>query len=333
MAFYAAFLATGHAIALKSIKSGTVKKYLSDIAKFLQNFDTETDRNVCKPKGTITRPIQSITSEMKRFEDMPKRREPWTLQLQSRLDKICEDETPDSLNPCLRNIYGNGLVSGDRRVEILQPSFNRAPEKPQLNNRGEPYAFMKNDIIFFASNRRTVIPHAKAIKSPRSVFYVQKRYHVQKNGDNGATKLHARNTKHPNLCNVTHWLTIVDRFIRLVGESVNDRPLAIYNDDKTGKILNICSNDSKKTMQMVVKLEYGYTEKVDLDRWTNHSLRVGACCILQSQKCPDQVIQDTLRWKSETWKMYCRNLASVAIDLCNTISDEFDQQLLANLII
>ena len=86
-------------------------------------------------------------------------------------------------------------------------------------------------------------------------------------------------------------------------------------------------------MQMVVKLEYGYTEKVDLDRWTNHSLRVGACCILQSQKCPDQVIQDTLRWKSETWKMYCRNLASVAIDLSNTISDEFDQQLLANLII
>ena len=29
MAFYAAFLVTGHAIALKSIKSGTVKKYLS----------------------------------------------------------------------------------------------------------------------------------------------------------------------------------------------------------------------------------------------------------------------------------------------------------------
>ena len=272
MAFYAAFLATGHAIALKSIKSGTVKKYLSDIAKFLQNFDTETDRNVCKPKGTIARPIQSITSEMKRFEDMPKRREPWTLQLQSRLDKICEDETPDSLIPCLRNIYGNGLVSGDRRVEILQPSFNRAPEKPQLNNRDEPYAFMKNDIIFFAANRRSVIPHAKAIKYPTLVFYVQKRYRIQKNGDNGAEKLHARNRKHPHLCNVTHWLAIVDRFIRLVGESVNDRPLAIYKDDKTGKILNICSNDSKKTMQMVVKLEYGYTEKEDLDRWTNHSL-------------------------------------------------------------
>ena len=72
MAFYAAFLATGHAIALKSIKSGTVKKYLSDIAKFLQNFDTETDRNVCKPKGTIARPIHCITNKMKRFKDMQK---------------------------------------------------------------------------------------------------------------------------------------------------------------------------------------------------------------------------------------------------------------------
>ena len=39
IAMYAAFLATGHTIALKSIKSRTVKKYLSNIAKFLQNFD------------------------------------------------------------------------------------------------------------------------------------------------------------------------------------------------------------------------------------------------------------------------------------------------------
>ena len=121
---YAAYLATGHAIALKSIKSGTVKKYLSDIAKFLQNFDTETNRNVCKPNRTIARPIQSITNKMKQFKDIPNRHKPWTVQLQTRLKIICGDEAPDSLLSALRNFYGNGLISGDRRCEVLQPVFN-----------------------------------------------------------------------------------------------------------------------------------------------------------------------------------------------------------------
>ena len=44
------------------------------------------------------------------------------------------------------------------------------------------------------------------------------------------------------------WLDIVERFLRLVGPNVTDRPLAIYKCEKTKKILNICSNDSKILM-------------------------------------------------------------------------------------
>ena len=65
MAIYAASLATGNAIALKSIKSGTVQKDLSETAELLRNFDNDRNRNVYKTNGTMAYPISCITNEMK----------------------------------------------------------------------------------------------------------------------------------------------------------------------------------------------------------------------------------------------------------------------------
>ena len=48
---------------------------------------------------------------------------------------------------------------------------------------------------------------------------------------------------------------------------------------------------------------------------TNHSIRVGMACILQSQGKPGDYIQRALRWCSETWKLYTRNLWSESIDI------------------
>ena len=141
----------------------------------------------------------------------------------------------------------------------------------------------------------------------------------------------AWNKTHPHLCPVEDWLDIVERFLRLVGPAVTDRPLAIYKCEKTKKILNICSDDSKKLMRLIVRKTYDITDKKELNKFTNHSIRVGACCILQSRKASDSFIQSTLRWKSDTWKMYCRNLTSVATDLTENISCEYEAALLSNL--
>ena len=137
---------------------------------------------------------------MKQYKDIPNQRKPWTVQLQTRLEKISRDKVHNSLISALQN----GLISSNRRCEVLQPGFNRNPEKPQLDDRGDPYAFMLGDATFFGANRRTVIPHVTAIQYPTLVFFVEKRYQVQKNGDNDAKKSHARNTVHPHLCNVKH---------------------------------------------------------------------------------------------------------------------------------
>ena len=73
LAFYAAFLATGHAISYKSIKSGTVTKYIGDIANFLRNFANNQSSNIHKVGNTVAHQISSTTKEMKRFEDKPNR--------------------------------------------------------------------------------------------------------------------------------------------------------------------------------------------------------------------------------------------------------------------
>ena len=104
-----------------------------------------------------------------------------------------------------------------------------------MNIRNDPYAFCIGDIEFFSSNGRTVIPHQIAVKNRHRVHYTEKRYRVQKNGMNGEKKKLARNTAHPHLCPVEDWLDIVERFLRLVGPDVTDRPLAIYRCDKTKK--------------------------------------------------------------------------------------------------
>jgi hypothetical protein len=53
-------------------------------------------------------------------------------------------------------------------------------------------------------------------------------------------------------------------------------------------------------------------EKSALQFFLAHSLRVGACIILQAMGFVSHQIQQMLRWKSESWLMYSRNLHVVS---------------------
>ena len=77
LAMYAVFLAMGDAISCRSIKSSSVTKYIGDIANFLRQFAEYSTRDVKIVGSSIAYQISSITTEMKTFEDIPNRREPW----------------------------------------------------------------------------------------------------------------------------------------------------------------------------------------------------------------------------------------------------------------
>ena len=82
---------------------------------------------------------------------------------------------------------------------------------------------------------------------------------------------------------------------------------------KVDKILHITDIEINKVLQEAAKAAHGITDPKDLQRYTSHSIRVGACVLLHvSGKSPD-FIKFRLRWRSDSFRMYLRNLPALAI--------------------
>ena len=79
MACYTAHLATGHTLLCKSIRSGTISRYLNAAAEL------STHAKMMNPcldiMGNVSKEIKDILNELKRWESMPKRREPMTKEM------------------------------------------------------------------------------------------------------------------------------------------------------------------------------------------------------------------------------------------------------------
>jgi hypothetical protein len=87
MALHAAHLATGSSLLCKSIKAATVKKYLLNVAKFLSNFSRRDVRKEGPTSQGLAEPIKAVLVEMERWEKVPSRREPFTVEMQEYLNE------------------------------------------------------------------------------------------------------------------------------------------------------------------------------------------------------------------------------------------------------
>ena len=65
-------------------------------------------------------------------------------------------------------------------------------------------------------------------------------------------------------------------------------------------------------MQEAASKVYGITYKKELAAFTSHSLRVGACVLLHAQNISSEDIKFRLRWRSDTFRMYLRNILQLA---------------------
>ena len=89
---------------------------------------------------------------------------------------------------------------------------------------GGPKAFAVNDIEFF-SKRKVKLCREYALKHPDTVCFVKVWFRWQKNGRHGIHRWFARNLNKSFLCGLSAWISIVDRFIRLLGMSCANKPL------------------------------------------------------------------------------------------------------------
>ena len=104
---------------------------------------------------------------------------------------------------------------------------------------------------------------------------------------------------------------ILQRYARIWDRNDTTTPLAMYRH-RSGAVHLITPDLVEKHMRLIAQYVYGLdpvANKAELQLWSCHSLRVGACVLLHSLGFTDTQIQWLLRWRSLAFMAYLRNMA------------------------
>ena len=311
MALYAMHLAQGHGIQCRTIKSGTIQRYLMAAATISENHKLPDPR--LNSRGITSPYIYKVLNELKRWEAMPNRREPVTVAMLHKMHALCAILHDDSLETALYDWNVLGIYYGFRLGEWAQNASTKS--MPLRSIDGSPIAFTFNDITFYGPNRKRLHQTWDTIIDTTAVAEVQLRWTVQKNLNNGETISQAKNVN-IRLCAVLAALRVRARAQRL---NANEHAvMAVFsNRNKTAFITN---KHITSHLQAMATAAHGVTSKEELKRWTPHSIRVGACVSLSEGGKDGHFIKLRLRWKSDTYLLYLRNTSHLAAQHSTTIT-------------
>ena len=319
MALYATHCASGSTLTCKSIKADTIRQYLLAVATLSLRFRDCDPRKYLVSDTRLAPEIVAVLKEVERWEKVPNRREPYTLEMLSdHRERATSEPNPHALIHQLRKFFLVGLYGGYRKIEWgAQDPVNSHILRFLRNIYKNCYAFTAENLDLRTTNN-SLISHAAGLKNKPQVYRVRVTHDTQKNGDNGEVRTFVRNTKDPSICAVTAWLEILDSYYALMGaDGPTDLPLAIHKHPVTNRLTCITTTDAEREMQLSASRVYNLNpntkkHKAMLVRWSCHSLRVGACVILYSMGATPETIQFLLRWRSHAFMDYLRNLAYVS---------------------
>jgi hypothetical protein len=317
MAAYASHLATGHAISKFAIREGSIRKYIQSAAALISVFDPE-ERDARRPfrnSQPFAPCLAKVLAEVRRWESVADKQEPFTPAMLVQADKVAESCGFLELDAVLADFFALGLLIGPRRAEWAQPDGNVDTTKPHLHgppDKRVPAAFLLGDFQFLGTHGQP-LPVAEAVSSDLSeISAVKITWRYQKNNENGETKKIVKNTTTPRFCGVNRAHRIVKRFVQLVGFCPTT-PLAIYRTSY-GKVQTVCDRQIEHSMRAIATTVYRLDPSRDADlikKWSSHSLRIGACVILHSMGIPASTIKLLLRWKSDSFMEYLRNITAI----------------------
>ena len=135
---------------------------------------------------------------------------------------------------------------------------------------------------------------------------------VPKNGDNGQIISYVKDSVNKTHCVIEACKRLRQRVLKL--NVSNDKPVAVFQEIKKGK-KNVCFIDDihvKTILQEAASVVHNITCKKELSAFTSHSIRVGACVLLHAQNLSAEDIKFRLRWRSDTFRMYLRNILQLA---------------------
>ena len=197
--------------------------------------------------------------------------------------------------------------AGFRKSEWLQDASEFKKTNDFLQNiDGSVKAFIKGDFELCDSRNRRLYPDACG--KIRDAYQVNIRWRFQKNGDNGQKVLYTRNTVDKRLCTVSEALRIYEHADRFSVK--DDAPMAVYLHKGCKTFMTQLEVEAE--MQSCAKKLYNLTLKEDITRYSAHSVRVGACVALHSTGASIMTIKFRLRWRSEKFVNYLRQIKKLA---------------------
>ncbi len=112
------------------------------------------------------------------------------------------------------------------------------------------------------------------------------------------------------LCFIAAFLWILKQFVKLLGAN-EIKPLSV-SQKTNGIVQNVTTAVVERSLRHAATKAYNLdpTKKAkELQLWSAHSLRVGACATLYAKGFSEMEIKFLLRWKSNAFMTYLRNLA------------------------
>ena len=305
---YAESLIQGSTIKHQHISYSTVTLYLQNAGIFKRP-------HPILPSSTLQYPplLQSILHEYKRWQSIPNRRHPVTLNMLDYLYKRQLHKHSDSYDCALYDWLVLGMHTGHRKSEWCQDTTEfRNSNSFSLSVQKTSTAFIAQD--FKLSYKPT--PQESSPISPLQPNYLEITWRFQKNGQNGQVVSFAHNYKHPHRSPVRAAERILARARRL--SHPDDHPLAIFksasfqNKNKPESISYIFHSQVEKSLRILAAKVYSISSKSELQKYSCHSLRVGACVLLHSSGAEALTIKFRLRWRSDSFMEYLRNTPKLA---------------------
>ena len=318
LAAFAIHLSMGNNVYMKRIRLSTIKAYVNAVSDVVrtQRKDRRDVRFDGQGDTTFGRSLNSIYKEIKRYEDVPNRREPFTPKMLANYIQYASTYSTFSLERALADWFIIGTFAGLRCGEYAQTKTNlRDPHKPAKNCRGGTRAFCINDVRFRLKTGKYVTGAAITSVNPSLIASMWLKFRTQKNGQNGVERLFEPvQGKDKSFCPIRAVYRIIQRFCALCHPLHTTTPLSVYKA-KNGVVQLITSDNITKQMRQCACRTYNLTQGKDdahINRWSAHSLRVGACVFLHSQGFSPLDIKWLLRWESDAYFVYLRNFSGLA---------------------
>ena len=313
-ALYAASLAESDNLVHRRIKAATIEKYLHTAAACISTYakcdprkDRPTDKHL-SPK------ISNILDEVRRLEasKFDNKREPYTTTMHRHLHHLLTTHAyhKDSLYHAFFDWATIGLSAAFRLSEYGQDSSHSLAHPKRSPRNNTVLAVTMADIEFRLAGHRRIPFTDITPADDRRIVIVRLTYTHQKNGNDGEYRDFRRNTTSPIFCSVAAFLRIFHRFVRHFGYR-HEIPLAFYipTPSSTPRALNeTVINATLRTLAVACYNLDPQRNAKELQRWSSHSIRVGACVLLHSHGFSGHQIQFLLRWKSDSFMEYLRNI-------------------------